>query len=150
MRSSLPLKAAAALASLAAMSACSDVNPTAPRSLRAPSAAAGDFVPQPNQVLIGGTPAGSFTTYTANESLRDTPSEFWDNLSSDDRPRGSLPNPHTIATTHCNIGYYTSGANIAACAFAITGTTTVPAATYTQYWQDAGTGTKTRASAEVM
>jgi len=101
--------------------------------------ALGDFIPNPSQVVIGGTPAGSFTTYSANESLRDTPSEFWDNLSSDDTPRGSLPNPHTTATVHCNIGFFASGADLSACNFKIPGSANAGSA-YSQYWQDTGTG----------
>jgi hypothetical protein len=141
MRSTFSLKSAAMIASaasLAALSACSDVSPTAPRTLRPTSNAAGDFIPTPAQVLIPGTPAGSFADYVANESLRDTPSEFWDNLSSDDTPRGSLPNPHIGATTHCNIGFYATGNDLSTCAFIQSGSTNAPTLTYTKYWQDDG------------
>jgi len=107
--------------------------------------ASGDFIPTPAQVIIPGTPAGSFSSYTANESIRGAaPSEFWDNLSSDDRPLGALgPNRHPAlgspGSSHCNIGFYTTNTIGPDCAFKATGSTNVAAGTYTQYWQDAGT-----------
>jgi hypothetical protein len=148
MRSSLTKTATAlaSVASLAAMSACSDVSSTAPRTLRPTAAAAGDFIPSPAQVLIPGATPGSFASYTANESIRDTPgSEFWDNLSSDDRPLGPLgPNRHPAlgspGSSHCNIGFYTTVTIGPDCAFKAAGSTNVAPNTYTQYWQDAGTG----------
>ncbi|HYW51530.1 MAG TPA: hypothetical protein VE861_13040 [Gemmatimonadaceae bacterium] len=114
--------AALAVAAMAFMSACSADRTTGPVANTAPTISA--KVVSAATVIVPGSPAGSFTTFIANNSGRGS-TEFWDNLSAD----------NTASVLSCNIGFYASGTMQSGCQNESAGSTANQGG-YTRYYGD--------------
>ena len=116
--------AAVVATAMAFLSACSADRTMGPVVNSAPAISA--LVVSAATVINPGTPAGSFTGFTANNSIRGQ-SEFWDNLSADVNSVSMI--------NECNIGFYAVGTIRSDCINATSGSYANRGG-YTKYFGD--------------
>ena len=129
LRSFNRVLAPAGLLAVGLLAACSDSGPMSPNEpiggatlKQAPIVI--QAIPTPAEVVVPIGDAGSFETFTADNSGRVT-TEFWDNNSADNNG----------GTTSCNIGFFASGTFGVGCDNETAGTSANQGG-FTQYWAD--------------